>query len=189
MRACRVTGRTTRATGTWSIRPAAAADLPGILGIYAPEVEEGTATFELTPPDLAEMGRRMSAVRELGWPWLVADRDGSILGYASAGPYRVRPAYRWTVENAVYAARGARGQGIGRALLQRLLLECERAGARQMVAIIGDSANLASIALHRACGFRDVGTLGAVGFKLGLWLDTVIMQHELGAGASRPPSR
>ena len=122
-----------------------------------------------------------------GLPWLVAEADGAVAGYAYAGPYRARPAYRFTVENSVYVAPAMAGRGLGRALLTRLLALCEAAGCRQVVAIIGDSANAASIGLHRACGFRDVGVLRAVGFKHGRWVDTVLMQRAIGEGGGSPP--
>lgn len=161
------------------IRDAGAADLEACRAIYAPEVLHGTASFELEPPGLEEMRRRHAAVLALGAPWLVAELDGEVLGYAYAGSYRPRPAYRHTVESTVYIAAGARGRGLGRMLLERLIAEAAARGFREMVAIIGDSANHASIALHRCCGFRHVGTLGGVGRKHGRWLDTVIMQRAL----------
>src|SRR5690242_747167 len=148
-----------------SIRPVQASDLEPITRIYAHAVRHGTASFEIEPPEEAEMARRLEAVRDGGYPFLVAEREGEIAGYAYAGPYRARPAYRWTVEDSVYVAPQAQQQGIGRALLERLIAESEARGFRQMIAVIGDSAQAASIALHRAAGFRLVGTLEAVGFK------------------------
>jgi L-amino acid N-acyltransferase YncA len=162
------------------IRDAEEEDLEACRAIYALEVLEGTASFELEPPDLEELRRRHAAVLALGSVWLVAELDGEVLGYAYAGTYRPRPAYRHTLESTVYVARAARGRGLGRMLLERLIAEAAARGFRQMVAIIGDSANVASIELHRRCGFRHVGTLEAVGFKHGRWLDTVIMQYPLG---------
>ena len=161
------------------LRPAALADLAAIQAIYAVEVDEGAATFELAPPDAAELGQRLAKVQALGLPWLVAERDGRVAGYAYASMYRDRPAYRFTVEDSVYVARWARGQGVGRQLLAAVLADASAAGMRQMVAVIGDSANLGSIRLHRACGFEDIGTLRGVGFKFDLWLDTVLMQRSL----------
>jgi phosphinothricin acetyltransferase len=161
------------------LRPAETGDLAAIAAIYAPEVLEGTATFELEPPDAAELGLRLAKVRALGLPWLVAEEGGRIAGYAYAGMHRDRPAYRFTVEDSVYLAPWARGRGIGRLLLEAVLAASRDAGMRQMVAVIGDSANLGSIHLHRACGFADVGTLRDVGFKFGRWLDTVLMQRAL----------
>ena len=171
-----------------SIRPAGAADVEAIAGIYAHAVRFGTASFELEPPDAAEMARRQQTLLDGGYPYLVArEGNGPVLGYAYAGPYRARPAYRWSVENSIYVAADAQGRGIGRALLDALVAEAELRGFRQMVAVIGDSAQTASIALHRACGFRLIGTLEAVGFKHGRWLDTVLMQRPLGPGASIAP--
>jgi len=170
------------------IRPAAAADIAAIAGIYAHAVRCGTASFELEPPDEAEMARRWRAIVEAGYPYLVAQADGAVLGYAYAGPYRARPAYRWSVENSVYVAAAALRRGIGRALLDAIIAETERRGFRQMIAVIGDSAQTPSIALHRAAGFRLIGTLEAVGFKHGRWLDTVLMQRPLGPGATADPA-
>ncbi|MEK0082221.1 N-acetyltransferase family protein [Benzoatithermus flavus] len=161
------------------LRPAEPADLPAIHAIYAPEVLEGTATFELEPPDVEELGRRLAKVRALGLPWLVAELEGKVAGYAYAAPHRDRPAYRFTMEDSVYIARPARGRGIGRALLAAVVEESRRAGIRQMVAVIGDSANAGSIALHAACGFVHAGTLRAVGYKFGRWIDTILMQRAL----------
>lgn len=159
--------------------PARIDDLPAVVAIYALEVREGTASFELEPPDLAEITRRWEKVRGLGLPWLVAEIDGAIAGYAYAAPYRDRPAYRFTAEDSVYTARWARGRGIGRVLLDTIVADAVQAGMRQMVAVIGDSANLGSIRLHERCGFAHVGTLKHVGFKFDRWLDTVIMQRSL----------
>ena len=161
-------------------------DLPGVREIYALEVREGTASFELEPPGLAEMAARFAAIDAAGLPYLVAELDGRIAGYAYASPYRPRPAYRYTVEDSVYVARFAHRQGVGRALLGAVIERATARGMRQMVAIVGDSAHLASIELHRRAGFRLVGTLENVGWKFGRWLDTVIMQRDLGAGAGAP---
>ncbi len=169
------------------IRPAAAPDTGAIARIYAHAVRFGTASFELEPPDEAEMARRQRAFVEAGYPYLVAQADGAILGYAYAGPYRARPAYRWSVENSVYVDPEAQRRGIGRALIEELIAEAERRGFRQMIAVIGDSEQVASIALHRAAGFHLIGTLEAVGFKHGRWLDTVLMQRALGPGATKDP--
>lgn len=162
------------------VRPAQPPDLVAVQTIYALEVIEGTASFELEPPDLAEVQRRYASIIGQGLPWLVAETGGAIAGYAYAGPYRARPAYRFSVESSVYVARDARRRGIGRALLEALIREAAGAGKRQMVAVIGDSAHHASIRLHERCGFRPVGTLTEIGFKHGRWLDTVIMQRALG---------
>lgn len=162
------------------LRPAGPGDLAAVAAIYAPEVLAGTASFELEPPDADELARRLVRVRAAGLPWLVAeDGTGVVLGYAHAAPYRDRPAYRFTVEDSVYVAAAARGRGLGRRLLEALVAEARAAGARQMVAAIGDGANLGSVRLHRGCGFREVGTLAAVGCKLGRWLDVVLMQRAL----------
>ncbi len=162
-----------------SIRSVAAADLPAVQAIYAREVLTRTATFELEPPGVEEMGQRVEAVRSGGLPWLVAEIEGAVAGYAYAGPYRTRPAYRLTVENSVYVDDAFLRRGVGRALLDELIRLCTGLGRREMVAVIGDSANAASIGLHAAAGFRHVGTLSGVGHKLGRWLDTVIMQRPL----------
>jgi L-amino acid N-acyltransferase YncA len=163
----------------FSIRSAEPRDLPAVTRIYADAVRHGTASFELEPPDEAEMAKRYEALRDSGHPYLVAELGGKVLGYAYAGPYRARPAYRFTVEDSVYLAPDAQRRGIGRALLDRLIVESEARGYRQMIAVIGDSANAASIGLHAALGFRHVGTLHAVGFKFGRWIDSVLMQRAL----------
>ncbi len=170
------------------IRAALEADLEGVRAIYAPEVLEGTASFELEPPDLAELGARWRAIRAVGLPYVVAELEGQIAGYAYAGPYRTRAGYRHTCEDSVYIARFARRRGLARALLDRVIADATASGRRQMVAIIGDSAHLASIRLHERAGFRLVGVLQNVGCKFGRWLDTVVMQRPLGEGASSVPS-
>ncbi len=171
----------------FTIRPATPADIPAITDIYAIEVREKTATFELTPPDSAEMLRRFSDICGKGVPYLVAEQGGIIAGYAYAAPYRARPAYRFTVENSIYLARAYLRQGIGSALLSELIAQSHERGYRQMIAVIGDSANAASIALHARAGFGMIGTLPNVGFKFGRWLDSVLMQRALGEGASSSP--
>jgi phosphinothricin acetyltransferase len=163
-------------------------DLAAVGEIYAREVREGTASFELEPPDLAELTARWQAIRRAGLPYFVAEQGGRIAGYAYAGPYRARPGYRFTVEDSVYIAPFARRQGIGRALLEAVVSGAADRGMRQMVAIIGDSAHLASIRLHEQAGFRLVGVLENVGCKFGRWLDTVIMQRALGDGAASVPA-
>jgi len=169
------------------IRPATEADLPAITKIYEHAVLEGTATFELTAPDLAEMTRRFKALKDGGYPYLVAGFDGRVAGYAYAGPYRPRPAYRFTVENSIYLDPATHRRGIGLKLLQRLIDECEKRGYRQMIAVIGDSANAGSIGVHTRCGFQMIGTHPDVGLKFGRWLDTVMMQLPLGEGAATVP--
>jgi L-amino acid N-acyltransferase YncA len=169
------------------IRLAQPRDLAVITAIYDDAVRHGTASFELDPPDQAEMARRYETLRAGGYPYLVAELEGEIVGYAYAGPYRARPAYRWSVEDSIYVAPQAQRRGFGGALLARLVAEAEAAGFRQMLAVIGDSANTGSVELHRAAGFRLVGTFENVGFKFGRWLDTVLMQRELGRGATIGP--
>jgi phosphinothricin acetyltransferase len=169
------------------IRPATAADLPAITAIYDHAVSYGTATFELIPPDLAEMTRRFEALMDGGFPYLVAAHKGGVIGYAYAGPYRPRPAYRFTVENSVYLAPSIHRRGIGTQLLQRLIAESEARGYRQMIAVIGDSTNAGSIAVHSRTGFQMIGTHSNVGFKFGRWLDTVMMQRALGEGSTTLP--
>ncbi len=161
------------------VRPAGPADLAAILAIYEPEVRHGTATFELEPPGLAELGQRLARLQAVELPWLVAEHAGRVAAYGYAAPYRTRPAYRFTVEDSVYVAPSARGQGVGRALLEAVVLAAQAAGMRQMLAVIGDAGNLGSIRLHEACGFAHAGTLRAVGFKFDRWLDTVLMQRPL----------
>ncbi|MGJ4940815.1 N-acetyltransferase family protein [Bradyrhizobium sp. HKCCYLS1011] len=170
------------------IRPAVEADIAAVTAIYAQAVREGTATFELEPPDLTEMTRRFLALTDGGFPYFVAMLDGAIAGYAYAGAYRPRPAYRFTVENSVYLDPASHRRGIGLRLMQRLISECEARGFRQMIAVIGDSANAASIGLHTRCGFQMIGTHPNVGLKFGRWLDTVMMQLALGEAATTVPA-
>lgn len=170
------------------VRPATLADIPAITAIYDEAVRTGTATFELDPPDEAEMARRFEAVTGGAYPYLVATAQGEgILGYAYGSAFRTRPAYRFTVEDSIYVAPFAQKRGVGRALLKALLNACESGGFRQMLAVIGDSGNSGSIALHRAAGFTPVGTLTASGLKFGRWIDTVIMQRPLGVGDATIP--
>lgn len=158
-----------------------------VTAIYGDHVLHGKASFEETPPTEEDMRGRQQALQDGGYPYLVAERDGQVVGYAYAGPYRTRPAYRHSVENSVYVAPGQTGGGIGSALLNDLVQACEAAGFRQMIAIIGDSANTGSISLHARYGFRHAGTLNAVGFKHGAWVDSVIMQRPLGRGQESLP--
>lgn len=169
------------------VRPSTDADVPRIAAIYRHHVLHGTASFEIDPPDEAEIARRRAAVLELGLPYLAAEIDGRLMGYAYASLYRPRPAYRFAVEDSIYVDKDAIRAGIGRALLPALIDECTRLGRRQMVAVIGDSAQTGSIELHRAHGFAMVGAVRDVGFKFGRWLDSVLMQRPLGPGASAPP--
>ena len=162
-------------------------DIPAIGAIYGHWVTHGLASFELTPPDAAEVARRRDAVLAAGYPYLVAERDEQVAGYAYASAYRPRPAYRFAVENSVYVAPGAIRGGTGTALLDALIAACTARGFRLMVAVIGDSANHASIGLHERAGFARAGQLPAVGWKHGRWVDSVLMTRALGAGASTPP--
>jgi L-amino acid N-acyltransferase YncA len=175
------------AANSFNIRTATPADIPAITRIYAEAVLHGTASFEIEPPDEAEMARRMRALLAKSYPYLVAVPVGEVGGYAYAGPYRDRPAYNWCVEDSIYIAPELQRQGIGRRLLMRLIAECEARGFRQMIGVIGDTANTASIAVHAAAGFRLTGTFQSTGFKHGRWLDTVLMQRALGSGDTSPP--
>jgi L-amino acid N-acyltransferase YncA len=168
-------------------RPAEPADIPSITAIYAQSVANETASFEVVPPDEAEMARRLAALVAEGYPYFVAEDAGSILGFGYAGPYRQRAAYRNTVEDSIYLAEDARGRGIGGVLLRKLIDASAARGYRQMIAVIGDSDHTASIRLHRAAGFVMAGTLRNVGFKHGRWLDSVLMQLTIGAGAEAEP--
>jgi phosphinothricin acetyltransferase len=172
---------------TPAVRLATSADIPAITRIYAHAVRHGTASFELEPPDEAEMSRRQRTLLDGGYPYLVAEIGGAVAGYAYAGPYRARPAYRFSVENSIYIAPEMHRRGIGRVLLDQLIVECEARGYRLMIAVIGDSAQTPSIELHRIAGFQLVGALEGVGYKFERWLDTVLMQRPLGKGRSAPP--
>ncbi|MCR9121158.1 MAG: GNAT family N-acetyltransferase [Phyllobacteriaceae bacterium] len=175
-------------TASFALSDTTDADIPAITTIYADAVLNGTASFELDPPDEAEMARRFHAIRHSGYPHICArDADGTLLGYAYAGSYRARPAYRWTVENSVYVAPHAKGRGVGRTLLAEIIARCEALGFRQMIAVIGGSEHAASIGLHEALGFVHVGALPATGFKHGRWLDSVLMQKPLGKGQTSTP--
>jgi L-amino acid N-acyltransferase YncA len=170
------------------VRESVEADLEAIEAVYAHHVAHGLGSFEETPPSREELARRRADVLARSLPYLVAvDTSGKLLGYAYAGPYRTRSAYRHTVENSVYVAPGAARQGVGRVLLAALIAHCETAGFRQMVAVIGDSGNTGSIGLHEALGFRRVGTLEAIGWKHGRWVDSVLMQRALGPGGDSSP--
>lgn len=170
-----------------TIRPSTEADLPALTTIYAWHVENGTGTFELEVPDEAEMQRRRADVLAKGLPWLVAERGGTVLGYAYANHFRPRRAYRFCLEDSIYLADAARGQGVGRVLLAELLARCQASGARQMLAVIGDSANAGSIGVHRSLGFEHTGVLKSAGWKFGRWLDVVLMQKALGQGDAADP--
>jgi phosphinothricin acetyltransferase len=171
----------------FAVRPAGRNDLAAIAAIYAHHVRTGTASFEIEPPDAPEMERRWRDVIDRGLPYFVAAASSEVVGYAYAGPYRPRPAYRFTVEDSVYVRADFARRGIGATLLAALLSACERAGARQMIAVIGDSANAASIQLHAAAGFVQFGVMASVGWKFQRWLDVVLMQRSLGPGDTLPP--
>ena len=170
-----------------SLRTATSADIAAITRIYAHAVDYGTASFELEPPDEAEMARRQQALLTRNFPYIVAEQAGAVVGYAYAGPYRDRRAYDWSVEDSLYIAPELHRRGIGRLLLTRLIVESETRGFRQMIGVIGDTANTASVAVHAAVGFRLIGNFQSIGFKHGRWLDTVLMQRALGSGDTLPP--
>ncbi len=169
------------------VRDASSGDMPVVQAIYARHVLQGLASFEEVPPSVEELVRRRAGVLRLGLPYLVAEVDGKVAGYCYAASYRSRPAYRYTVENSVYVADGLGGRGIGRSLLQSLIARCETGPWRQMIAVIGNSGNAASIALHRSQGFEPIGTMRSVGFKFGRWVDSVLMQRALGSGDAAFP--
>lgn len=169
------------------LRPTEDADLAAITAIYAESVANGAGTFELEAPSVDEMRARLAAPAALGLPVLTAVIDGAVAGYAYAGPFRMRAAYRYTVEDSIYVARAFRGRGVGKALLAALMHGCEARGMRQMVAVIGDGANAGSIALHEAAGFDHVGGFRAAGWKFNDWRDVVFMQKALGPGGDAPP--
>jgi len=172
---------------TIRIRAAQPGDLPAITAIYAHHVLTGTASFETQPPDEREMRERFEAICERGFPYLAAEQRGRVAGYAYASLYRARAAYRHTLEDSIYVDPGCVRAGVGRALLARLIADCEVAGARQLVAVIGGSDNVASIRLHAEQGFETVGILRAAGWKHGRWVDSVLMQRALGPGSASPP--
>jgi L-amino acid N-acyltransferase YncA len=169
------------------IRDSQAGDVPTITAIYAHWVTHGLASFEIEPPEDSEMARRRDAVLAAGFPFLVAEAPEGVLGYAYASAYRSRPAYRFSVEKSVYVAPGAGRRGVGLTLMEEVIARCTAAGFRQMIAVIGDSGNAASIALHRRAGFSPAGILKAAGWKHGRWVDSVLMQRPLGDGSAKPP--
>jgi len=169
------------------IRPAGPGDVAAITRIYGEAVANGTASFEIEPPTEAEMARRLEALVAKNFPYLVAARAGVVGGYAYAGPYHTRPAYRWSIEDSSYVAPEFQRRGLGRLLLAHLIADAEARGFRQMIAVIGDAANAGSIELHAAAGFRHIGAVQSVGFKHGRWLDCVLMQRPLGHGAATVP--
>jgi phosphinothricin acetyltransferase len=170
-----------------AVRPADPRDLPAIQAIYAHHVLTGLASFEEEPPPVEELERRYRDVVGRGLPYLVAETDGALAGYGYCAPYRPRSAYRYALEDSIYIRHDMIGRGIGRRLLEELIRRCEGLGYRQVIAVIGDSANGASIGVHEACGFLRVGTLRSVGFKFGRWVDSVFMQRPLGRGDATKP--
>jgi L-amino acid N-acyltransferase YncA len=176
------------ATEAPCVRDAQSADMAAVQAIYAHHVLHGRATFEEVPPTRDDLLSRRAAVLAAGLPYLVAEVDGEIAGYCYAVPYRPRPAYRHTIEDSVYVAHDRAGRGIGRALLRTLVERCEQGPWRQLLAIVGNSGNAGSLALHESLGFQRIGVLRSVGFKLGAWTDTVLMQRALGQGDTEPPA-
>jgi L-amino acid N-acyltransferase YncA len=171
----------------FSIVPAEDAHLEGISSIYGHHVLHGLASFETEPPGLEEMRKRHAAVVSQGFPYIVGLLDGEVVGYAYANLFRTRPAYRFMLEDSIYLRHDMGGRGYGKLLLTELIKRCEAIGIRQILAVIGDSGNLGSIKLHAACGFTPVGTIKNSGFKFGRWVDTVLMQLEVGEGATTLP--
>ena len=169
------------------VRPATAADAPAIAALYGHHVLHGAGTFEEAPPSADDMAGRIRTVLDGGFPWRVVEDEGRLVAYAYAAPYHPRSAYRFTAEDSVYVAQDAQGRGYGRAALTAVISACEAMGLRQLVAVIGDTRNTASIAVHRALGFAPCGTLPAVGVKAGRWLDVVLMQLPLNGGDAGPP--
>jgi L-amino acid N-acyltransferase YncA len=169
------------------IRPSRDEDLAAITRIYAHHVLHGTGTFETTPPTEGEMAGRRADVLGKGLPWLVIEADGQVMGYAYGNWFKPRPAYRYSVEDSIYMAPESAGKGLGKLLLTELLAQCERAGVRKVMAVIGDSANAGSIGVHKALGFEQVGVVQSCGWKFGRWLDIVLMQKSIGQGDSTPP--
>lgn len=170
------------------LREAVEADFSAIQAVYAHHVTHGFGTFEESPPDVAEMARRWQKVTEAGLPYVVCEDDGRVVGFAYAGPYRPRRAYRFSVENSVYVAPDGMRRGYGRLMLSALIERCTASGYRRMVAVIGDRNNQGSIGLHRTLGFEQAGHLPSVGFKHGQWVDVIIMQRALGDGDATVPA-
>ena len=170
------------------IRPAEPADVAALTEIYGHHVRHGVGTFEEVAPSVEQMAGRLASIKARGLPYVVAEIDGAVTGFAYAGPFRARSAYRFTVEDSVYVAHDQLGRGIGKATLRAVIGACEVMGLRQMVALIGGADNAGSIGLHRACGFAPAGILPAVGYKAGAWADVVLMQRALNQGAARPPT-
>lgn len=170
-----------------TIRPSTEADIAAITAIYQHHVLHGTGTFEIDPPSEADMAARRADVLARNLPWLVAEKNGEVLGFAYANWFKPRPAYRFSAEDSIYVADAARGMGVGRKLLSELATQAEAAGVRKLLAVIGDSANVGSIGVHRSQGFTDVGVMRSVGWKFGAWRDIVLMEKTLGAGDTTSP--
>jgi L-amino acid N-acyltransferase YncA len=168
------------------IRPSTELDIPAITAIYAHHVLHGTGTFETEPPTVADMTGRCADVLAKQLPYLVMEQSGQVLGFAYANWFKPRPAYRFSVEDSIYMAEGTSGKGLGKLLLTELLAQLERGGIRKAMAVIGDSANLGSVGVHRACGFTHIGTVKSCGWKFGQWRDIVLMEKTLGLGDSTP---
>jgi L-amino acid N-acyltransferase YncA len=173
----------------YTIRPSRDADVPAITAIYGYHVLHGVASFEEVPPDAAEIARRRRDIVKRGLPYLVAEREGRMIGYCYAGPFRPRVAYRFTVEDSVYVEAGEIGRGIGRALLEQVIARCSELGYRQMVAVIGGRETTGSIRLHEALGFTHIGVLPSVGYKFDRWVDIIMMQRQLGPGSDILPDK
>ena len=169
------------------IRPSRDEDMAAITAIYCHHVLHGTGTFEIDPPTQADMRNRRADVLAKGLPYLVAEEDGQVLGFAYCNWFKPRPAYRFSAEDSIYVAAGMQGRGLGHALLTQLCLQAEQAGVRKMLAVIGDSANAGSIGVHRSLGFTPAGVLRSCGWKFDRWLDVVLMEKALGAGDTRAP--
>lgn len=170
-----------------TIRPSRETDLPAITAIYGGHVLGGTGTFETDAPTLQEMTTRRADVLGKKLPWLVAEEDGVVLGYAYCTWFKPRPAYRFSAEDSIYLAPAAAGKGLGKRLLGELMREAQALGVRKLIAVIGDSANAGSVGVHRSCGFNHVGVLKSCGWKFGKWLDVVLMEKALGDGDASPP--
>jgi phosphinothricin acetyltransferase len=170
-----------------TIRPSREDDIPAMTAIYAHHVLHSTATFEVEPPSTQDMAARRAEVRSRGLPWLVLEEAGQVLGYAYCNWFKPRPAYRYSAENSIYLAHDAGGRGLGRQLLAELMTQAEAAGVRKLIAVIGDSGNASSIAVHRSAGFQQVGTIRSCGWKFERWLDIVLMEKSLGVGDCEPP--
>jgi len=171
------------------IRPSLDSDIPAVTAIYAHHVLHGTGTFETTPPTELDMASRRADVLSKGLPYLVIETADGVLGFAYCNWFKPRPAYRFSAEDSIYLAPAAAGKGLGRLLLEELMAQAERAGVRKLIAVIGDSANLGSVGVHKACGFQPVGVLANCGWKFERWLDVVLMDRVIGLGSSQAPAQ